>query len=142
MTQEQYIQKLERIKKELDTSQLFGEAIINTHYAIVDRIFEKGQQADGKKIGKYISPQYRKKRLTRGRQVSYVDFTFEGGLKLDFATSLTKNGDIWESGVNADNFKLVGYLNERYGDKTFKISEKEKNKLSREIKTIIINLFK
>ena len=55
MTIDQFIQKQNKRLKAIKEGKLFAEAVANSHSNQVPRIFEKGIQSDGSKIGQYNS---------------------------------------------------------------------------------------
>lgn len=142
MTPNQFISKLQRIRGELGSGLFLKDIVREAHLQIAKRIFEMGYNMHYNKIGKYISPQYKLRRLKSGRQVDYVDYVFRGDLYADFLSSLTQTSEGWVSGVNSKNELIVGYLNERYGDVVFKFTETEKQELKDKIAQRIKDMFK
>lgn len=121
--------------------------------AIKYRIFNKGRDASGTRIGKYtplktrnqqrtldkikrskaraklvgrknnLSP-YMRKRVAAGRQVSYVDLEFTGGLR-DSIVRGTQGGKQVIGFANQGAYEIAGYLEEFYKNSIFTPTKKE-----------------
>ena len=106
-------------------------SVLDTHARMAQRIFDKGENVDGKTFN-YKTPAYRNKRKNSGKQVSFVDFKFTNDLQSDFRGS--SSSDVRPTKVNDQTFRIElnrsinvvkkDGLDDRY-DTVFEITKKE-----------------
>jgi hypothetical protein len=118
----------------LELEQALGDAdvILRTgtqdlYAQVSERIQQRGQRTDGQLIGGGVySKGWANKRRLAGRQISYIDFTFDGDLvDRGFIVGPTPGGGWglgWANSMSADRAKHL----EAYFGTVFKPSAKEK----------------
>ena len=140
MTQDEYFASLDSKLSELIKMDWLREPVQDTHAQMVKQIFTNGEDENGTK-DKYKEGSYKEYRRKRGRQVGYVDLILEGDLFRDFSTTVVKIGNSWVTGVkrpiNAN--KIDGMIN-LYGDRKFKLQEKEKEEFVKRVRAKILSI--
>lgn len=99
--------------------------------ALVQRIFNKGQDEKEQGIGKYKEGYYKRKRAKVGRQVQYVDLEFNGDLRRSIVKGI-KADKLVLGFNNTDKAEIAGYLETKYDKPIFAAS---KNEMQDAIKT-------
>jgi hypothetical protein len=143
-TTKQYAAELDKRLKEFDSAKVLFDCSAEAHRSQINRIFIEGQGAE-RKLGTY-SKAYAARKRAKGRQDLFVNFNFTDFLQTDFATSLTKKGNSYVSGVKnvrnkedaltkegkpkknkgATNSEKVDFLIERYGKQAFDLTKEER----------------
>lgn len=124
-TPEEYLQKLERFTTLLiaELPKFTARQAMNATGLIVNRIQERGLNADEATLGIYTSEPYKKKRKAKGRQTEFVDLTFtRGGAGMFGSTGIVEEvNDVGISRVKVagrDGFtqNKLDWNSDRYGD--------------------------
>lgn len=128
MTPEQYAKRLKVLKDETLNIILNAPfaAAVDLQGVMMQRIFNKGEDAEGNDIGLYKDGPYKKKREKRGFRVDKVDQQFSGSL---FASIKSGQGEEEGTGVVGFNSlkegKIARYNELRYDKPIYKPSLKE-----------------
>ncbi len=96
--------------------------------AMKSRIFNKGGDWQGGKIGKYKEGRYKKKREKAGRQTEYVDAQFTGELNRSIQKGI-KDGKEVIGFIDQGSAQIAGFLEgpDHYNKPIFTPSETELN---------------
>ena len=123
-------EQLKELKKEIRltvqeaSEDCFVYACLGLYQRMVERIFDKGQKTNGKKIGKYSSEYDAKVRAANNRTGSSINLQLTGELRRDF---------IFEQ---KDKSFLIGFRTEDgTGIYKYKVFEENKGKLVKKTKT-------
>lgn len=80
----------------------------------------------GKKHKTGYFDSYKAFRQAISREISFVNLRLNEVLKIDFTNSLTLSGSVYQSGVNRkENVGKVNGISDKYGEKTWRISQVE-----------------
>lgn len=134
---EEYFNK--KVQTALNALKAKNEPLViganSSHRLMAQRIFEKGENTQGTTFN-YVSSEYRERKRKfgrgKGRETSFVNFTFTGDLKFDFANGL-KKVDIETFIVQlkrSRNVEVAGQLSDRFGGVSgslFDLNEEEKD---------------
>lgn len=145
------IERLERLKISVgaagsvppipDFSDAMFSAINSGMGLMKQRIFNRGEDADGNSLGKYVGKktnvtakkfggnkklqknfigegaltEYEKFRVAHGRQVAYKDLEVDGSLRRSIETVKDSNGKVTIAIVNPETARIAGYQEEQIG---------------------------
>lgn len=115
------------------TDQVLREAALNAAALVTNRVQQRGELADGGKIGGgSYSPGYRQYRARKGRQTSFVDLT-QTGQMMDSFTVAGDGAGAYVVGFATTQQALKAAKNEAYYGRIFILSPGE----SQQVLTII-----
>lgn len=90
----------------------------------------------------YLPNGYKELKQIQGYESSFVNLTYSSDLRNDFSTGMMIKGDkviaVVKRGINADKTK---WLSDKYGEKTFKHTEEEKDFFTTEVSKELANYF-
>lgn len=90
----------------------------------------------------YLEDGYKELREIQGYESGFVNLQYSKDLRNDFSTGLKIKGDTVVAVVKRGiNDKKVGWLSEKYGDKTFKLTDSEKKFFAKEVGKALANYF-
>lgn len=116
----------EDITKKLDHHVTYQRIAASTVFAEhKPRIFEKGEAADGTKIGEYVDGPYKQKRLVKGREVDFVNLEMTGAMKKDYQLTARGSEIVGFGFSNQTELDKAEYNETRYGKKIFELSQSE-----------------
>ena len=124
---DELIKKISRTKTFDDLNQ----RVFNTiHIEVEQRIFDKGQDSDGRQIGTY-SPGYKKERARKNYpSSSKVILQATNQMVNDFKFLVLKSGKEYGSGFsNMINFKKSEWVEDTYKKAIFKLTNKENKRI-------------
>lgn len=124
-TPEEFIEKIHKFQNRLQAElpKFVNKQAMNATGLIINRIQERGLNADETQLGIYTSTPYKNKRKKAGRQTDYVDETFtRGGAGMLGSTGIVQES--YSEGVamvkvaGRDEFtqNKLDWNGERYGD--------------------------
>ena len=90
----------------------------------------------------YLEQGYQELKQIQGYESSFVNLTYSSDLRNDFSTGMVIKGDkVFAMVKRAINSDKVGWLSDKYGDKTFKHTEEEKTFFRTEVSRELVNYF-
>ena len=94
MTLTEFNTRIEALGANIDTivENSMERIMYNAEALIMERIFNKNENTQGKKFGQYSSEEYKNFRKSRGLQTNHVDLQVDGDLMRSIATNVSSNG--------------------------------------------------